>query len=257
MRRAMHGAEAHADRELPAIAAGTLAAGAVAVVAAWAVTWWGMDGLDAFLMEIAGASPADALVFLGLAAAMMAAMMLPSALPMIEVVRGLAARDAGPRVARVRVVVFTVAYVLVWALFAAAALAFLALTDLLGDGAPRTIVPALVLVAAGVYQVTAWKLFCLHHCRSPTSFLLQHWRGGHGGAFRMGLGHAAYCLGCCWLLMLVLFTAGAMSVLWMGVFSLLILAEKTLPRGEAVSRATGAVAVAAGIAVAALAFWPA
>jgi predicted metal-binding membrane protein len=125
---------------------------------------------------------------------------------------------------------------------------------LMGTTGIAAYVPAVLLVAAGVYQLTAWKQFCLRHCRTPLGFLMGHWRPGRAGALRMGLEHAAYCLGCCWLLMLVLFTAGAMSVLWMGAFALLVLGEKVWSRGEGFSRAMGVAGIVVGLLVLALAF---
>jgi predicted metal-binding membrane protein len=86
-------------------------------------------------------------------------------------------------------------------------------------------------------------------------FIMSHWRKGRAGAFRMGLSHAVYCLGCCWLLMLVLFVAGAMSVLWMGVFAGLVLVEKVAPRGEGFAEALGIGAITAGIVVMLLLMW--
>ena len=108
-----------------------------------------------------------------------------------------------------------------------------------GLAGPWRYVPGVLLVAMGLYQLTAWKQLCLRQCRTPTSFVLTHWKRGRSGGLRMGLDHAAYCLGCCWLLMLVLFVAGAMSILWMGVFSVLILGEKLCREGERFSKAIG------------------
>ena len=113
-------------------------------------------------------------------------------------------------------------------------------------GGAAAFAPGAVLVAAGVYQFTGWKRFCLRHCRTPMDFISTHFRAGRVGALRMGLSHALYCLGCCWLLMLIWFVAGAMSVLWMGVFAAFILAEKVWSRGEWLSRFMGAASVAAG-----------
>src|SRR6202035_5311743 len=88
------------------------------------------------------------------------------------------------------------------------------------------------IVAAGLYQLTPIKRVCLRHCRSPMHYVLGGWRDGTGGALRMGLEHGAYCVGCCWGLMLILFAIGVMSIVWMLVVAGLIFAEKVLPFGD-------------------------
>jgi len=105
-----------------------------------------------------------------------------------------------------------------------------------------------VLVAAGIYQWTPLKEACLRHCRSPLDFLLFHWREDGLGALASGLGHGAYCLGCCWMLMALLFVGGVMSLAWVAGIALLVLAEKALPWGRRVSLGTGAALVAWGAA---------
>jgi len=87
-----------------------------------------------------------------------------------------------------------------------------------------------ILCAAGIYQFTPWKAFCLARCGHPVGFIMRSWRGGLGGAFRMGLLHGLYCLGCCWLLFAILFPLGMMNIVAMAAITLLILAEKTLPQ---------------------------
>lgn len=247
-----HAAHDHAHEApagLPRLAWGALALVGLTVAAAWAVTWASAADYDRLLLaQLRGAAPAETAQFLALSAVMMVAMMLPAGAPMFATYRGLAARDAGPGEARVRTALFGAGYFLAWALFTALSLAALAGFGVLGNaGGAAAYVPGALLVAAGAYQLTGWKQFCLRHCRSPVAFLMTHWRSGRAAALRMGLEHAAYCLGCCWLLMLVLFTAGAMSVLWMGVFALLILGEKVWSRGEAFSRAMGVLGIALGL----------
>ena len=111
-------------------------------------------------------------------------------------------------------------------------------------------------MAAGAYQFTSGKRSCLSKCRTPFGFVMTHWRSGRAGAARMGLDHSLYCLGCCWLLMAVVFVTGAMSLLWMGVFSGLILVEKVWERGEWFSRFLGGGAIVVGGALMALATLP-
>src|SRR2546422_1047380 len=120
------------------------------------------------------------------------------------------------------------------------------LTAPLGGWGPS--VPAATLIAAGAYQVTRTKEVCLTHCQSPMGFVTLHWRSGRLGSVRMGLRHAAYCLGCCWLFMIALFVAGAMSLVWMGVLSVAIFAAEVTTRPVAVSRGIAALLpVRAGI----------
>jgi predicted metal-binding membrane protein len=94
-----------------------------------------------------------------------------------------------------------------------------------------------LLLAAGLYQLSPVKMACLAQCRSPAEFLARHWRPGRTGAFRLGLEHGAYCLGCCWALMLLLFAAGIMNLVWIVGLSALVLAEKLAPVGGALAKA--------------------
>jgi predicted metal-binding membrane protein len=101
-------------------------------------------------------------------------------------------------------------------------------------------------VAAGLYQATPLKDVCLAHCRSPFGFLMTAWREGPAGAFQMGLRHGAYCLGCCWALMGLLFVAGIMNLVWVAAITVLVLLEKLAPGGRRIGRAAGLVLVLAG-----------
>jgi predicted metal-binding membrane protein len=113
-----------------------------------------------------------------------------------------------------------------------------------------------VMIAAGIYQWTPLKQACLRHCRSPLAFLLHHWRSGAWGAVTSGLRHGVFCLGCCWMLMALLFVGGLMNLLWIAALALLVLVEKTLPWGGRMSRVTGTVLVAGGTVTLVTAFWP-
>lgn len=248
----MSAGEAHAHPApavaLPRITWPILGAAGAIVAAAWAVTLATSGDFNALMMmRLGGAAPAQAVAFVALSGVMMVAMMLPSALPMVEAHRGLVKLEAGPREAFVESAIFGSAYLAAWTAMTALSLPILTAVGLMGTmGGAAAYAPGAILVAAGVYQFTSWKQFCLRHCRSPMGFIMAHYRKGRAGALRMGFAHAGYCLGCCWLLMLVWFVAGAMSVLWMGVFAAFILAEKVVPKGELLSRAMGGVAVAAG-----------
>ncbi|MEO8714097.1 MAG: DUF2182 domain-containing protein, partial [Acetobacteraceae bacterium] len=107
-----------------------------------------------------------------------------------------------------------------------------------------------VLVAAGLYQLTPMKDICLSKCRTPITFIMTAWRDGATGALRMGVLHGAYCLGCCWLLLVILFPLGIMNIAAMAAVTLLVFAERTLPRGRPVARvAAGALVVYGAVVI--------
>jgi predicted metal-binding membrane protein len=112
----------------------------------------------------------------------------------------------------------------------------------------NVILSSAVLIAVGVYQWTPLKDACLRHCRSPANFLFRHWRKGALGAVSMGTQHGLFCLGCCWMLMALLFVGGLMNLAWIGAIAALVLLEKTIPRGGQMSRVVGALLVAWGVA---------
>ena len=103
---------------------------------------------------------------------------------------------------------------------------------------------------AGLYQLTPLKYLCLSQCRSPLGFLLQHWREGAWGAFRMGVQHGLFCLGCCWSLMAVMFVMGTMNLVWMGILALVIFVEKVVPHGVALGKGVGLVLMGLGLLLA-------
>jgi predicted metal-binding membrane protein len=98
---------------------------------------------------------------------------------------------------------------------------------------------AAILVGAGLWQLSPLKTMCLRHCRSPLGFLIGHWRTGRLGALRMGLEHGAYCLGCCWFLMALLFFGGVMNLYWIVGLAVFVLLEKTIPLGHWLGRVAG------------------
>jgi predicted metal-binding membrane protein len=196
---------------------------------------------------------------------MMIAMMVPSAAPMIL----LYARVARPQEQRQRnsgslapTAAFAAGYLVCWLGFSAAATAlqFALERRELVDGmmmwSTERWLTAGLLFAAGLYQLSPVKMACLAQCRSPAEFLARHWRPGRGGAFRMGVEHGTYCLGCCWALMLLLFAAGIMNLVWIAGLSILVLAEKVVPVGTALPRAIGVLLLigAAALIVPAFAF---
>ena len=168
---------------------------------------------------------------------MMVAMMLPSASPMILLHAAVNRKPQRQVSHRFATTAFMLGYLGVWAgfsLVATAAQWSLGRTGLLSEAmvAASALLAGFLLLAAGLYQLTPIKQACLKHCRLPAEFLATHWRPGVRGAFRMGLAHGGYCVGCCWLLMLLLFFGGVMNLYWIAGLALFILFEKTVPAGH-------------------------
>jgi len=188
---------------------------------------------------------------------MMAAMMLPSATPLILLFAAVQRKQREANNPFVPTGVLVGGYLVVWAIFGAAATLLqwsLDRSALLTMSMSLTspLLGAALLVAAGVYQFTPVKGACLRHCRSPLGFVTAHWRPGTGGAFRMGLTHGVYCLGCCWVLMGLLFVGGVMNLIWVGGLALYVLVEKVMPRGHWVRYLSGGLLVAWGLGIAAV-----
>ncbi len=175
----------------------------------------------------------------------MVAMMLPSAAPTVLLVGALARHRSGyPGAVPGTTALFASGYLLVWCSFSLAATLLqwgLDEAGLLSEtmAAGNAIVAAAVLIAAGIYQWTPLKDTCLRHCRSPTEFLVRHWRRGALGAVSIGMRHGIFCLGCCWMLMALLFVGGLMNITWVAAIALVVLLEKTMPWGGRMSRLTG------------------
>ena len=229
------------------------AAVVLVVAAAWYATWTSADFLMA-VMAPSTITSTDLALFFALLLVMMVAMMLPSAMPMILAYRGLTRLEAGQIVRPADALgtfAFVGAYFLVWGAFGVAALFALMALGILGPWTGvAVLIPAGTLVAAGAWQVTRTKAVCLKHCTSPMGFVMHHWRSGRVGAWRMGLRHSLYCVGCCWLFMIVLFVAGSMSLVWMGGLSIAILTEKLGVRTAFFSRMIGLVLLGLGALVA-------
>ena len=208
-----------------------------------------MDG--AMVMPPKGAT--DLLLLLAMWWVMMIGMMLPSAAPMIltfaAINRGRRARGQP----YTPTMLFTSGYLLAWGGFSVAAtLAQWALeqASLLAPMTMQTTSPllgGLLFIAAGLYQMTPLKSACLSACRSPFDFVVNHWRDGADGAVRMGFAHGLYCLGCCWILMALLFVGGAMNLIWVAALAAVVLAEKLFPPGVWIARIGGLLLIAWGI----------
>ena len=190
---------------------------------------------------------------------MMLAMMLPSAAPMVLLFATVNRKQRETGHPYVATSVFALGYLAAWASFSLVAVVLqwgFERMDLLSPtlvGA-NMILGGVLLLAAGVYQLTPIKHACLGHCRSPHAFLGTHWRRGARGALRMGLEHGAYCVGCCWFLMGLLFFGGVMNLYWIAGLALFVFLEKTVPAGPWLGYATGVALSVWGVATLALAF---
>jgi predicted metal-binding membrane protein len=110
------------------------------------------------------------------------------------------------------------------------------------------LIAGLVLIGAGAFQLSPLKAMCLSKCRTPLGFLMTGWRDGKRGALAMGLEHGAFCLGCCWALMLVMFVVGVMNLVWMAGLGVVMLLEKVAPRGDLLARLSGVALILLGLA---------
>lgn len=182
---------------------------------------------------------------------MMAGMMLPGAAPMLLTFATVNLRKRERGQPFVPTAVFAVGYLIVWGAFSIAAtlgqwgLQDAALLSMTAAATSPTLGGAL-FVAAGLYQLTPLKHGCLKRCRSPFDFVINWWRDGTVGALRMGMAHGFYCLGCCWVLMALLFAEGVMNLLWVAAIGALVLVEKLFPAGQWIARISGVLMLAFG-----------
>ena len=214
---------------------------------------------------VAMATPADwtwayAFLMFGMWWVMMIAMMLPSAAPMILLFALVNRRSHAKGGPYVPAAVFAGAYLVAWGGFSVVATALqwgleraallspmMASGDMAFGGA--------LLVLAGAYQLSPLKHACLRQCRGPIDFISRHWRPGRQGAFRMGVHHGLYCLGCCWALMVLLFFGGAMNLYWIAGLALFVLLEKTIPPGHRLASLSGLGLVGWGVVLLAAVAW--
>ncbi len=217
----------------------------------------GMDGMAGMAMSsgtIADWNVREAFLLFAMWAVMMVAMMLPSASPMILLFARIGSTRSASGRANTPTFFFVAGYVAVWTLFSVLAAATqwgLHSLAVLSPGM-RTASPfisGMILIAAGVYQWLPLKQSCLSHCRSPLGFLSSSWREGKLGAVTMGVSHGAFCLGCCWMLMMLLFVGGVMNLLWVAAIGVVVLLEKTVPAGDWIARLAGVLLIVAGMAV--------
>ena len=207
-------------------------------VAAWIVTaWYAVD-----MPAAPGTMGLDVLGFLALWTVMMAAMMLPSVHPVVSLYLHRLRSEPSARLRGLRTSALVAGYLAIWSAFGLAAFGLARVGGALADHAPSAApwVGAGALVAAGLYQLTPVKDLCLSHCRSPVSFLLHYGNvTGRTRDFQVGVRHGAFCVGCCWGLMVVLLVVGIMSLGWMAAIATVVLLEKTWRHGPALSKVLG------------------
>jgi len=228
-----------------------IAAGLAAIAGLAWFYLWGMASMP-------GGMETGIAMTLAMWTVMMAAMMLPSASPAILLYAAMVRKNAERGVALAAVWLFVAGYLLAWAGFAVLAALLQAALEGTGLLAPMMLsaspwLSGALLLAAGAYQFTPLKKLCLSKCREPVHFFITNWHPGPLGALRMGAAHGAYCVGCCWLLMLTGLAVGVMNLAWMALLTVAVAVEQAAPGGVWVGRALGAGLIVWGAVLA----WPA
>jgi predicted metal-binding membrane protein len=218
---------------------------------AWALLIWQSTVMDD---DMSLTMSMGAPLFIALWALMMVAIMFPTAAPMILMFNRIHNQKREKGQSFVPTWIFVAAYLLVWSATGVVAYILALTADELAnqsmwlmDSAAR--IGGLILIAAGMYQLTPLKSVCLNKCRSPISFVMHSWRDGYWGSFRMGLGHGVYCLGCCWLLFVILFPLGMMNIAVLAGITALIFAEKSTAWGRQIARAAAVALIVYGAVV--------
>jgi predicted metal-binding membrane protein len=231
-----------------------VALSALAWLALW---WWGQSPYSRYLdhhnLDAVTGNPGLMPFFVAGWVVMTIAMMLPTSLPLITLFDTLTRQ----RPTHTRLVILLVGgYLAAWSMFGVAVYTsdhflhqIIGHVHWLAENA--ALLGASALILAGLYQFTPLKHLCLEKCRSPLSFISEHWHGRHETreAFTLGVHHGLFCVGCCWSLMLLMFAIGAGSLGWMLVLSAVMAAEKNLPWGEQMSRPLGIVLLIGGVAI--------
>jgi len=221
---------------------------------AMAMPMAGMPDMAGMMMPMSHDwTPTDLLLTFLMWAVMMVGMMVPAAAPMILTFAAINRRRVQWGRPYVPTAIFLTGYLLTWTAFsAAAAVAQWKLQEAaLLDAHTQRAVPAVaggLLILAGLFQLTPWKNACLTRCRSPLDFLTTAWREGRRGALWMGLQHGFYCVGCCWMLMALLFVVGVMNLVWVAAIAAFVLAEKLLPHGRLIRGLGSLLCLGAGLA---------
>ena len=229
----------------------------IALAWAWLLLGAGIEGMDmgggqVMLMPPTW-TPFYAILILVMWIVMMTAMMLPSAAPVILLVAALMRQGQGSR-GQGAVWLFALGYLAVWSAFSVVATTLQWGLDSIGQlsvmmASNNAVLAGSLLILAGIYQWTPWKRTCLRHCRSPLEWVTRNWRKGLIGPARAGARHGLFCLGCCWLLMALLFVFGLMNILWIAALAILVFVEKVLPFGPRLSQATGVALAAWGVTI--------
>jgi predicted metal-binding membrane protein len=224
----------------------------VLCAAAWFYLWRmevDMPGMADAVYSVSWTLPFGAMI-LGMWTVMMAAMMIPAAMPIMLLVSRLKRPGGGsfwPRTGA-----FAFGYLLIWVGFGSLLTGTQWLLNRMATGhgvelGPVSLFSATVLLLAGFYQWSPWKNACLQHCQTPLGFLLSHWRDGGLGALRMGFDHGLFCMGCCWLLMTLMLVGGAMNLAWMSGVTVYLLLERSLPARVRLERISGAILISVGV----------
>ena len=205
-----------------------------------------------WLMPMGRWGPTEFVLCFAMWALMMIAMMVPSAAPMLFAFHALDRARPGSGSAARRLPAFLLGYLVVWFTFSAIAAGVqwwlheaAVVTDMMVSSS--RLFDGVVLLCAGVYQFMPAKNRCLAKCRTPMGFLLTEWRDGIAGALVMGVRHGAFCVGCCWGLMALLFVGGVMNLVWIALLAGAVLIEKAVPFGVIVAKATGLAMCASGL----------
>ncbi len=211
----------------------------------------GMSGMGSAMSMTTAWSLTDGLLMFAMWWIMMIGMMVPSAAPMILTFATINRKKREREQPFVPTMTFVAGYLIAWGGFSLAATGVQWSLQKVALMSPMMVSTSPLLggslfVAAGIYQWTPLKHACLKNCRSPFDFILNSWRDGRGGAFNMGLEHGLYCLGCCWLVMAILFAVGVMNLAWVGAIAAFVFLEKIVPAGEWFARASGGAMIAAG-----------
>ena len=211
----------------------------------------GMVGMSG-AMDIRPWSNIDFLLMFGMWVVMMVGMMVPTAVRTVLIFARIGASAATRGRTFVSAYWFMAGYVLIWTLFSAVATILQWVLDQAALLSPMmvstsSVLGALMLISAGIWQFSPVKDTCLRHCRSPAMYLATHFRPGISGALILGVRHGVYCLGCCWLLMGLLFVGGVMNLIWIAAITAFVLIEKLLPDALRASRLTGWVMIVAGV----------
>jgi predicted metal-binding membrane protein len=211
-----------------------------------------MDAMPDMVMAAASWTPAAFALSFTMWLVMMLGMMLPSTTPMILTFATINRNKRAVGQNFVPTSVFAAGYLSAWGAFSLAATAAQWALDraaLLSPGLAATspVLGGALLILGGLYQFTPLKQVCLRNCRSPLAFVLNNWRDGWAGSLRMGLEHGGYCLGCCWVLMMLLFVVGVMNLLWVAAIAMFVFAEKLLPGGIWIGRLGGAAMLGFGV----------